>query len=95
MNEKSIRMIGRNRLANPLKRPFGGWMCSHAHMHDPPRTMLDKDEDIKDSERRRYDDKEVTGENGSRVIAEKGGPSLITAWPAGWLLRHVLSNRSG
>jgi hypothetical protein len=38
---------------------------------------------------------EVTGQNGSCVIAEKSGPTLITAWPARCLFRHVLPNRSG
>ena len=70
-------------------------MGRYTYMHDPPRAMLHQNEHIKNSKRYRHDNKKVTNQDCPSVIAQKGGPALITARLAGWLFRHVFSNRSG
>ena len=65
-----------------LKCPLCSWMGGDAHMRDPARAMLQKDEYIKNSKRYCHDNKEVTGEDSSSMIFKEGGPALIAAWPA-------------
>ena len=77
-------------LERPVRRGMGG----EVEVTDSARTHFHDHEDVQDSKARRHGDKEIAGEKGWRVIANKRRPTLRRGALSGsWVIRHVASNR--
>ena len=62
VEDESVRMIKRQKLAELLNRPFGSGMAGHVHIENASRTDFHSDEDIQDAERCSYRHEKIAGE---------------------------------
>ena len=72
-------------------------MRGHVEVNNSARSVLHYHQHVKQPESRARDDAEVTGDDGRRVILQKGGPALVVAPVAawcGWRLWQVLADRA-
>ena len=76
VNEKSVRMVAGQSLAELLERPLSGRMGGDIDVNETTGTDLHCDEDVQDSETGGDDGEKVTGDNRFRVIADERGPTL-------------------
>jgi len=74
-HEARRRVIGK-RLDNLLSRPLARRMRGHVEVHDTSSMMTKNDKDEQNAERRRWNDKEVDGDDVLDVVIEKRSPSL-------------------
>ena len=97
MEDKPVGVVRRYGFAQLLEGPGGSWMRRHVKVNKPARSVLHDHQHVKQPESRARDDAEVTGDDGRRVILQKGGPSLIAAPAAGrsgWYLGQILADRA-
>src|ERR1035438_10196569 len=77
-------MIEHQEFAELLSRPFGRGMRSHVRVENAPRTDLPGDEDIQEAERSGHRHEMIAGDDGLRMVANEGCPTLpgVSAWIA-------------
>ena len=94
VNEKSVRMVAGQCLAELLERPCRCRMIGDVHMKQAARADLHGNEHIQDSETGSDHSEEVTGDNRFRVIADERGPALRGG--ASWTARaaKIFVNRA-
>ena len=78
MDEKAVAMIRWDGFSQLLQCPrCSGVRCDIA-VYNPPGLVFDNNEHVEQPKRRGHDNTEVTGQYGRCMIANKGGPALIT-----------------
>jgi len=95
MDEKMIAMVRGDGFSQLLQCPRCSGVGCHIAVHNPPGLVFDNDQDVEQPKRRRHDDTKVTGQYGCRMIANKGGPALITTGLSARVFGHVLAYRAG
>jgi hypothetical protein len=93
MEDKPVSMVRTDSFAQLLEGPGGSWMRGHVKVNRPARSMFHNHQYVKQPESRARDDAEVAGDDGRRVILQKGGPSLVAApvtGRSGWYLGKYL-----
>ena len=65
--------------AQLLEGPGGSWMRRYVKVNKPALSMFHNHQYVKQPESRARDDAEVAGDDGGRVILQKGGPALVAA----------------
>ena len=68
--------VERERLAQLLCNPRRLGVIGHLEVNDPSSTVLDREPDVEEPERDRWDDEEVHGGDGVAVVAKEGHPAL-------------------
>jgi len=64
-------------------------MRGHVKVNNSARSVLHYHQHVKQPKSRARDDAEVTGDDGRRVILQKGGPALVVAPVAAWRGRRL------
>jgi hypothetical protein len=98
MDQKAVGVLGRNRFAKLLHRPWGCGVCRHIHVEDAARKMFHHDKHIEEAESRRDHHTEVTGHDRPGMIADKGSPALgqeAMVAPTVEARGHVLAHGAG
>src|SRR5215831_15067566 len=93
MDNESVSFLIVNAFSELLKRSLGCRMLSDVKVKDAPRIEFHNHEHVDQPERCCYNDKEVGGDDGFRVIAHESHPALgrVRWTPRG--LRNIASNR--
>jgi len=76
VEDESVWMIERQKLAELLNRPLGSGMAGHVHIENAPRTDFHGNEDIQDAERCSYRHEKIAGYDPLRVVTDEGCPTL-------------------
>jgi hypothetical protein len=84
VDDEPAGMIESQKLPELLSRPLGSGMLSDVRVENAPRTDLQGYEDIQDAERSGHRNEKVAGNDGFRMIPDKGLPTLAgaSAWIA-------------
>ena len=84
VDDESVWMIERQKLADLLNRPLGSGMAGPVRMENAARTDFHGDEGIEDAERCSYRHEKVAGDDHLRMVANEGCPTLAraSAWIA-------------
>jgi hypothetical protein len=93
VDDESVRMIKRHKLAELLNLPLGTGMVGHVRMENAPRTDLHCDKDIQDAERSGHRNEKVAGDERLRMVTKEGSPTLAGA-SARLATLHVLADGS-
>ena len=93
VEDESVWMIERQKLAELLNRPLGSGMAGHVHIENAPRTDFHGNEDIQDAERCSYRHEKIAGYDPLRVVTDEGCPTLVGA--SAWIAAlQILADRS-
>ena len=92
MNDESVSFIAGNTFSKLLERPFRSRVSSDIKVKDAPSFDFHDDENVDQLERCRYNNEEVSGNDGFGVIAHERHPSLTRVRRALRRLRHVTLN---
>src|SRR6266849_10992676 len=94
MDQKTVRMFLRKRLAELLQRPFSIRMRRHIVMKDLAPAQFHNHEYIKDTESGCNHNEEVAGHHRLGVIANEGQPALARVGLTAGALPQILADRA-
>ena len=82
VDDESIAMIVRQKLAELLDRPLGSRVLGDVAVQNPPRADFHRNEYVQDAERRSHGHEKVASDDGLCMIPYKGCPTLAgaSAW---------------
>ena len=81
VNEISMAGFSIQELAELLSGPIGIRMICHIVVKNPPRTSLDRDEDVQDLKRSGHRGEQVAGDDRTRMIVNQRRPTLTRRLP--------------
>lgn len=76
VDDESVWMIERQKLAELLNRPFGSGVAGHVRVENAARTDFHGDKDIQDAERCCYRHEKIAGDGHLRMVTNEGCPTL-------------------
>jgi hypothetical protein len=72
MENKPVGMVRRYSFAQLLEGPGGNWMRGRVKVDKPARSVFHDHQHVKQAESCASDDADVTGDDGRRMILQKG-----------------------
>ena len=79
VNQKPIRVVGRNRFTKLLKGPLRRRVSRHIAVQQPPGAVFHDHKDIEQAEGGGHSNTEVASDDGLGMIANKRRPALIAS----------------
>jgi hypothetical protein len=95
MDKKTVVMVRGYRFSKLLLGPCGCWVIRDMDVQQLACAEFDDDQHIEALERRCDHRQEIAGHDHLRVIGHESGPALIATRLSSWVMRHVLSYRTG
>src|ERR1700756_1079121 len=94
VQKKLVVLIARKRLPQLLQSPLRSRMLGDIEVEQTPRSDLEGNEYIKDTEAYRHGNEEIASDNSTCMVPDEGGPPLVLAAVRTWRLLDVLPNRT-